>query len=601
VADPIRFEVVRNALVAVTEEMALALRRSAYSTNIRTRQDFSCAFFDRELRVLAQAFTQPVHLGSMVQIVPRAVRSYGPERLGPGDVLVTNDPYGGGVHLNDITMIAPVFASPPSPLAAEGGEAPSDSPRHLRWRGGGGEATLVGYVANLAHHVDVGGGAPASIGAFREVFQEGVIIPAVKIAVGGAVVDDVFRLILAQIRSKRETPGDLRAQIAANVTGQRRVSELIERYGLDAVQQDLSELLSYTRRRASAELARLPPGTYTAEGSVDNDGFSDQSVRLQVAVTIAADSVTFDLTGSDPQRRAPVNATFAQTYSACAFALKCLIDPDVPVNQGFYDLVRVVAPLGTVVNCLPPAPVVGGWETNSRLTDVIFRALAPAMGQGAIAGTKGMMCQAGFGGIDPRRGEYYCFYEALAGGFGARATKDGPDAVQTHGQNTENAPIEEIEANYPVQIARYELIPDSEGPGRRRGGLGLRRDYRFPDHVATFTILADRDRAGPWGIAGGLPGERARYVLNPNGEARPLGSKSTIELHPGDVVSFQTCGGGGFGAPVEREPSRVWADVRDGKVSPERAREVYRVVIDPATHEVDEINTEGLRRVPPSP
>jgi N-methylhydantoinase B len=591
--DPIRFEVIRSALVAVTEEMALALRQSAYSMNIRTRQDFSCAFFDRDLRVVAQAFTQPVHLGSMAQIVPRAVRAYGPDRLGPGDMLVTNDPYGGGVHLNDVTVIAPVFAEGITPSRAppetEVGVGPS----------GAGEADaplLFGYVANLAHHVDVGGGAPASIGAFREVFQEGVIIPVVRLVADGAIVDDIFRLILAQIRSKRETPGDLRAQIAANVTGQRRVQEVLDRYGLDAVQSDLAALLEYSRRRTRQELARLPAGTYAAEGFVDDDGFTDQRVLLRAAVTIDADGVTFDLTGSDPQRRAPVNATFAQTYSACAYALKCLVDPDIPVNQGFYDLVRIEAPLGTVVNCVPPAPVVGGWETNSRLTDVIFRALAPAMGDGAIAGTKAMMCQAGFGGIDPRRGDYYCFYEALAGGFGARLTKDGPDAVQTHGQNTENGPIEEIEAGYPVQIVRYELIPDSEGPGRRRGGLGLRRDYLFADHVATFTILADRDRDGPWGIRGGLPGQPARYVLNPDGESRRLGSKTTVELRPGDVVSFQTCGGGGYGAPFERESELVLADVRQGKVSVERARSVYGVAIEPGSWTVDWVATDRLRR-----
>jgi N-methylhydantoinase B len=576
VNDPIRFEVVRNALTAVTEEMALALRRSAYSTNIRTRQDFSCAFFDRDLRVMAQAFTQPVHLGSMVQLVPRAIRAYGPENLAAGDVLVTNDPYGGGVHLNDVTMIAPAFY---------GDE-------------------LFGYVANLAHHADVGGGAPASIGAFREVFQEGVIIPVVKIASKGAIVDDIFRLILSQIRSKRETTGDMRAQIAANVTGTRRMTELLDRFGLEAVRGDLETLVEYTRRRTQSELAKLPAGTYVAEGFVDNDGFTDQPVRLRASVTLSDGQVIFDLTGSDPQRRAPVNSTFAQTYSACAFAVKCLIDRDVPVNQGFYDLIQVEAPLGTVTNCLPPAPVVGGWETQTRLVDVMFKALAPAMGDGALAGTKAMMAQAGFGGIDPRRSEYYCFYEALAGGFGGRKEKDGPDAVQTHGQNTENAPIEEIEANYPVRITRYELIPDSEGPGRRRGGLGLRRDYLFPDHGPAFTILSDRDREGPWGIRGGLPGDVARYILNPDGAQRRLGSKMTVELQPGDVVSFRTCGGGGYGPPFDREPERVLSDVRNGKVSLARARDLYGVAIDPVNWAVDEEETRRMResdRPIPSP
>jgi N-methylhydantoinase B len=565
--DPITFEVIRNALVEATEEMAVTMRRTAYSTNIKTRADFSCAFFDARLRAVAQAFTQPVHLGSLTELVPRAVRAYGPDRLGPGDALLTNDPYGGGVHLNDITLISPVF------------------------RGD----DLLGYVACLAHHVDVGGGAPASIGAFREVYQEGVIIPPVRLVEAGRVVDEIFRLVLAQIRSKHETGGDLRAKIAANASGARRIGELVARFGPATVARTIDELIAYTERRTRADLARLPHGTFAAEGFIDNDGFGGPPVRL--AVTVAIDGgVTFDLTGCDPQRRAPVNATFAQTFSACAYALKCLIDQDIPVNQGFYDLVRVVAPAGTVVNCRPPAPVVGGWETNARLTDVIFRALAPARPDLVPAGTKGMMAQAGFGGIDPRTGDYYCFYEALAGGYGGRAERDGPDAVQAHGQNTENAPVEETEANYPVRILRYELVEDSDGPGRRRGGLGLRRDYTFPDHAVSFTVLADRDRAGPWGLFGGAPGRPAEYVVRrPDGAERRLGSKTTVELQPGDVVSYRTCGGGGYGRPFEREPGRVLRDVRDGKVSPARARAVYGVAIDPATWTVDAAETARLR------
>ncbi len=571
--DPIRFEVIRNALITATEEMAATLRRSAYSTNVKTRADFSCCFFDRQLRVIAQAFTQAVHLGSLVELVPRAVRSYGPEKLQPGDMLVTNDPYGGGVHLNDITVIAPVYH----------------------------QGQLFGYLAALAHHVGVGGGAPASVAAFREVFQEGVIIPPVKLVAGGSIVDDVFRLIISQIRSKRETSGDFRAQIAANTTGARRLTELIERVGLETLTFYIDALVDYTRRRTREEVAKLPRGVHEGECFLDNDGFTDQRVRLRVRVVIDGEGVLFDLNGCDPQRRAPVNSTFAQTYSACAYALKALLDQDLPVNHGFYEFVRVAAPLGTVVNARAPAPVVGGWETQVRLNDLIFRALAPALPHMVPAGTKAMQCHAGFGGVDPRSGEYYCFLETLAGGYGARQTRDGPDAVQSHGQNTENAPVEETEANYPVRIVRYALVPDSEGPGRRRGGLGLHRDYLFPDSEATFTILADRDREGPWGLFGGLPGRRAEYILNPDGESRLLSSKTTIELKPGDVVSYRTCGGGGFGPPREREPELVLKDVREGKVSAQRARDVYGVAIDAAGWSVDEAETARLRSGAPSP
>ncbi len=563
--DPITFEVVRNALVAATDEMVLALKRSAYSTNIKTRSDFSCAFFDAELRSVAQAFTQPVHLGSMVEQVPHAVRRYGLENLGPGDAIVTNDPHPSGVHLNDVSLISPVFV----------------------------ENELLGYVANLAHHVDVGGGAPASIGAFREVFQEGVIIPPVKVVEAGRIVDDVFRLILAQIRSKHETAGDFRAQFAANVTGVRRIQALAARHERDTLAATMRELLDYTERRVRAEIGALPHGVYEAEGTVDNDGYTDEPVHLRARVEIGADGLRFDTSGSDLQRPAPVNSTYAQTYSACAYALKCLIDPDLPVNDGFYRLFRVDAPEGTVTNCTWPSPVVGGWETQTRLVEVMFRALLPAFPDRLPAGTKGMMCQAGFGSLDLARGSYSCFYEALAGGYGGRLASDGPDAVQAHGQNTENAPIEETELNYPVQITRLSLVEDSDGPGRFRGGLGLRKDFRF-EQPTTFTVLADRDRQGPWGAAGGDAGRVAEYVHVREGVETRLGSKSTIDLVPGDVISVRSCGGGGYGPPAEREPARVLRDVLEGKVSAERARSEYLVAI--ADRRVDVDATSELRR-----
>jgi len=564
-ADPITFEVVRNALVAATDEMVLALKRSAYSTNIKTRSDFSCAFFDAELRSVAQAFTQPVHLGSMVEQVPHAVRRYGLENLGPGDAIVTNDPHPSGVHLNDVSLISPVFV----------------------------ENELLGYVANLAHHVDVGGGAPASIGAFREVFQEGVIIPPVKVVEAGRIVDDVFRLILAQIRSKHETAGDFRAQFAANVTGVRRIQALAARHKRDTLAATMRELLDYTERRVLAEIGALPHGVYEAEGTVDNDGYTDEPVHLRARVEIGADGLRFDTSGSDLQRPAPVNSTYAQTYSACAYALKCLIDPDLPVNDGFYRLFRVDAPEGTVTNCTWPSPVVGGWETQTRLVEVMFRALLPAFPDRLPAGTKGMMCQAGFGSLDLARGSYSCFYEALAGGYGGRLASDGPDAVQAHGQNTENAPVEETELNYPVQITRLSLIEDSDGPGRFRGGLGLRKDFRF-EQPTTFTVLADRDRQGPWGAAGGDAGRVAEYVHVREGVETRLGSKSTIDLVPGDMISVRSCGGGGYGPPAEREPARVLRDVLEGKVSAERARSEYLVAI--ADRRVDVDATSELRR-----
>jgi N-methylhydantoinase B len=281
------------------------------------------------------------------------------------------------------------------------------------------------------------------------------------------------------------------------------------------------------------------------------------------------------------------------TFSACAYTLKCLIDPDLPVNDGFYRHLSVHAPEGTVTNGTWPAAVVGGWETHSRLVEVLFRALLPAFPDRLPAGTKGMMCQAGFGSLDVEAAKYTCFYDTFAGGYGGRAASDGPDAVQAHGQNTENAPIEETELNYPVRIDGLSLVEDSEGPGRFRGGLGLRKDYRFDLHT-TFTILADRDRAGPWGAFGGHSGRIAEYVHVRDGTETRLSSKSTLDLIPGDVISVRTCGGGGYGPPEERDPERVLRDVLEGKVSRERARDFYRVAI--ADRRIDQAGTDELRR-----
>jgi N-methylhydantoinase B len=499
-------------------------------------------------------------------LVPAAVADYGPERLGPGDSILVNHPYIGGGHLNDVTLIAPFVY---------GGE-------------------VLGYVACLAHHVDVGGGAPASVGAFQEVFQEGIIIPPVKLVENGAIVPDIYRLVLEQIRSKRETAGDLRAQIACNNTGVRRLTGLVDQMGAEPFVDYLDELCAYTGRRTMAAIAGLPRGSWAADGLVDTDGFSDEPVHLSARFTVDDEGVLFDLTGSDVQRRAPVNSTYAQTYSNCAYVLKSLIDPDIPVNDGFYRYVRVLAPAGTVVNATHPAPVVGGWETAMRLVETLYQAIAPALPDRVPAGSKGMICHVGFGGRNPRDGELFAFLETVAGGFGGRVSSDGPDAVQPHPQNTENAPVEETEINYPVRILRYEMIEESEGPGTHRGGLGLRRDYTFEDDVS-FTILADRDRWGPSGLFGGMAAPPARYILNPDTDPTTVSSKTTLSLHAGDVISIQSCGGGGYGPADERDPAAVLKDVLDGRISADRAADLYRVAVDVRAGTVDAEKTAGLR------
>ena len=333
----------------------------------------------------------------------------------------------------------------------------------------------------------------------------------------------------------------------------------------------MAELLDYTERRTRAEIEALPHGVYESEGLVDTDGYTRRAgAPLRPRRDHARRRRRSTSTGSDPQRRAPVNSTYAQTFSACAYALKCLIDPDLPVNDGFYRARLLDAPSGSVTNCTWPSPVVGGWETQTRLVDIIFRAILPALPAALPAGTKAMMCHAGFGGVDPVTNEYVCFLETFGGGYGGRLASDGPDAVQAHGQNTENAPVEETELNYPVRVARLSLVDDSEGAGRFRGGLGLRKDFLF-DRPTTFTVLSDRTAAGPAGAFGGHDGQVAEYVLIRDGEETRLGAKATVSIEAGDVVSYRTCGGGGYGPPEERDP-RARAAGRAGGEGERRAR-----------------------------
>lgn len=557
--DPVRFEVLRNALLAITEEMGATLRRAAYSTNIKTRGDFSCAFFDRELRTIAQAFAQPSHLGSLAHIVPRAVKAYGVEHLMPGDGILINDPYLGGVHLNDITLITPVFY----------------------------HGEILGYVANIAHHVDVGGGAPGSIGVSSEIYQEGLVIPPVRFVKDGQIDHDLFAMIRANFRGTKEISGDFRAQTAANRLGAQRLEALVGQYGVATLERYLDALLHYTERRTVAAFAQFPEGTWSATSTMDGDGVRDEPITLAVTVQIKDGRVSVDLTACDAQRKSPTNATFSQTYSGVVYVLKCLIDPDIPVNDGFYRLVDIRTRPGSVVAARHPAAVAAGWEVAMQLCDLLFKALAEALPERVLAGTKGCICNIAFGGIDPLTDEYFTYYETIAGGYGATLRNDGMDAVQAHFQNTENAPVEETEANYPVRIVRYELIQDSEGPGQHRGGLGLRRDYTFPGHAPSFSILSDKARNPPWGLFGGGHARPARYILNPDTEARILPSKITLQLEPGAVVSVQTPGGGGCEPAWQRPAAEVAADVAQGKISPARARQHYGVVMHPETGAVD--------------
>ncbi len=544
---PVTFEVLRNALLNVTEEMSVTIRRAAYSTNIKTRSDFSCAFFDSELRCVAHSFAQPAHLIAMSSIVPIAMRGIGIENAASGDSFVVNDPHLGSSHLNDITVITPVDV----------------------------DGSRVGYLANMAHHVDVGGAAPASLGVSRELLQEGIILPPVRLARRGRIDENVFRIILANIRAPRETGGDLRAQMSANVVGERRIADLVRRYAPPILHEFYDELIAYTDRWARREIELLPAGVYEAEAFRDSDGLSDEPVRLHARVEIRDGRVALDVSGSSGQRPSSLNCTRSMARCALAFAIKCLVDRRLPANEGFLDRIQVVGPDGLVVTAQSPAPVVGGWEVVSLLTELTLKALHPALPERIPAGGKALIVNLGFGGTDPHTGEYFCYMETVAGGGGARPRMDGPDAVQTTIQNTENAPIEEVELNYPMIFDRYELIPDSCGAGQYRGGLGVRRDFRFPYSDVACTVFSDGCRFGPWGLAGGGSGRPAHYILQSDGEAEEKPSKFTADLPKGGVLRIETPGGGGFGDPAKRDPSRVRQDLADGKITGPHAAGSY--------------------------
>ncbi len=549
--DPLRLEIFRHSLTGITDEMSVTLRRAAYSTNIKTRLDFSCSILDGEARTVAQSFAQPIHLGTIAHFVPAILERFGVDRLRAGDAILCNDSHLGGLHLNDVCLVAPLMI----------------------------DGRPFAYAVAMAHHVDVGGGTPGSIGLHREQIQEGTIIPPLRILRDGVVDDGVLALLLANVRSPRETEGDLRAQVAAVTVGLRRLSEMIERRGAAEVGRGIDDLLAYTRRRTIASLAHLPKGTIEAVDHLDDDGVSDTPIRIEVRITITDEEVVFDVTGSDDQRPSSINTTKGGTLSACAYALRCLIDPDVPMNDGFYQVLRVVTRPGSVLDSVRPAAIGGGADAVGRLCETALRAFATVLPDVSAADSKGTMLNISFGGINPRTGAYFVYYETQAGGYGGRLGIDGMDGVQPHVQNTENAPIEETEANYPVHFRTYALLPDSEGPGRWRGGLGLRRDYEFEGEV-TFTVMAERVRFAPQGLVGGGPARSNHYVRDPDGVATRYPSKFSIDLAAGEVMSIQSAGGGGYGEVALRDPAAIRDDVASGRISVARAREVYGLVPD---------------------
>ncbi len=560
--DPVELEVFKNLYHSIAEEMGAALRRTSFSPNIKERRDYSCAVFDSTGQVIAMGDHMPVHLGSMPMSVAAAVAEC---TLEPGDVVMLNDPFRGGTHLPDITLVMPVYISCGDGALPRPGGA---KPRHHT-------PTPDFYVASRAHHADVGGTYPGSMGPCREIYQEGLRIPPVKIMRGGKLVADVLALLLNNVRTPEEREGDLGAQIAACQTGAQRLREVCHRYGIARAQQAAADLLVYSEEMMRAFLRTIPPGQYQAEDFLDDDGVEDKPVRIAVTIHVAPAKkspvetrlaaspsasgkkppaqVTIDFTGSDPQVQGAVNAVEAITYSACFYVFRCLLREDVPATSGLMRPIRVIAPSGTVVNARPPAAVAGGnVETSQRIVDVLLKALAQAIPDRIPAAAAGTMNNLTIGGTDsrsndPRSQQPFAYYETIAGGMGARPNKDGVSGVHTHMTNSLNTPAEALEYAYPVRLRQYSFRSKSGGAGLHTGGDGIVREVEVLTD-AQVTLLADRRSRGPFGLAGGADGSAGRtLIVRRDGSAEEIPGKTSVRLRSGERVRIESPGGGGWG------------------------------------------------------
>jgi N-methylhydantoinase B len=570
--DPITAEVLGNALQSIAEEMGVALVRSAYSTNIKERRDCSCALFDPRGQLIALAEHIPVHLGSMQGLMGELVTRFG-DQMRPGDAFIANDPFrGGGSHLPDITLVRPVFQ----------------------------QGCLVAYVANIAHWADVGGRWPGggTAGDATEIFQEGLRIPPTRIMTGDRLRQELVNLLLSNMRDREERLGDLRAQIASLNLGERRLLELFQRYGSELMEACIAELLDYSERRLRHALLGLPEGVYSFTDHLDDDGVGEEPLPICVQVTISHQpqpSINFDFSGTAPQAAGGVNMVWPALLATVMYAVKAVVAPDVPPNAGFQRPIHIHAPSGSLVNASEPAAVGGRTDTCQRVVDTILGALAQATPERVVAASTGATTAVIFGGTAALSSRDFVYVEALGGGMGARATRDGMDGVQVHITNTSNLPVEAMELEYPLRVLCYELVPDSGGPGRYRGGLAIRKEYQALAPLL-FSAHSDRHRIAPWGLEGGEPGARGRFTLNP-GTAREQVIRSKVSgvlVRQGDVLRVQTAGGGGFGSPLERDPESVARDCALGKVSHEQARQVYGVVVT-SEGAVDREATEALR------
>jgi N-methylhydantoinase B/oxoprolinase/acetone carboxylase alpha subunit len=518
--DPIELELFRHMLVSIAEEMGAVLRKTSYSANIKERRDYSCAVYDAEGETVAMGDHMPVHLGAMPLSVRHATQAFD---LQPGDVAILNDPFRGGTHLPDITAVSAIFV--------------------------GSSRRPAFYVANRAHHADVGGMSPGSMPLAREIYQEGIRIPPILLARRGQFDRPLLDLILANVRTPVEREGDLLAQCMAIRRGEQRLKDLVQKYGMATVRRNMTALKDYSERMMRSAIRRLPRGRYRFEDALDSDGITDRPVKIKVTVTVHGERATIDFTGSDPQTEGSVNANYAVAVSATTYVFRCLVREEIPYTAGVMRPLEVIAPSGSVVSANPPsAMAAGNVETSQRITDVVLGALSKAAPALIPAASSGTMNNLTFGGTDPVRRQPFAYYETVAGGMGASAVSDGPSATHTHMTNSWNTPVEAFEHQYPLRIRGYRIRSGSGGRGRHRGGDGVIREYEFLT-PAQVTILSDRRLRGPYGLLGGESGKPGKNLLLRGNRMTNIPGKARFEVEPGDVLRIESPGGGGYGKP----------------------------------------------------
>ncbi|HEX8847537.1 MAG TPA: hydantoinase B/oxoprolinase family protein [Pyrinomonadaceae bacterium] len=540
--DPTTLEIYRALYTSVAEEMGIALRRTAFSPNIKERRDYSCAVFDRRGRVIAQGDHMPVHLGSMPMAVAAALREI---ELAPGDVVALNDPFAGGTHLPDVTLVAGVFDAATGPGVRGWGSDKHHASAFRRPPAPGPRPPF--YVANRAHHADIGGASPGSMGLATDVYGEGLRIPPVRIVRAGRMDEEMMRLLLANVRGMNERRADFEAQIGSLKTGANRLLEIVERRGAREAQAYAAHLIAYSARLMRRTINQIPDGEYEATDALDDDGVGREEVLIRVRVTIKGERARVDFRGSAPQVAGAINAVEAITVSAVSYVFRCLVGADVPASAGLMEPIEVVAPSGTVVNAAHPASVAGGnVETSQRIVDVLFRALHEALPERIPAASQGTMNNLTIGGIDSRSGQEFAYYETVAGGMGARPHLDGMSAVHTHMTNSLNTPAEALEYAYPLRVRAYHIRKNSGGRGRQRGGDGVVREIETLT-PARMSLLSDRRRRAPYGLEGGEDGRTGSGAIIHKGRARKITSKGSWQLEAGDRVRIETPGGGGYG------------------------------------------------------